>query len=73
MKNRIFWFHYNKPESSKQNKPQITLHYKKQCIILDNIIYNVPTWGHINKSQPKFVVRGRCKEIIIENKIAKII
>ena len=54
-------------------KPQITIHYNNQCIIVDNLICKVETFGHIKKSQPYFVIKGKCKEIKIDNKIATIL
>ena len=70
---KVFWFHYNKPASKKMGKPQITIHYNNQCIIVDNLICKVETFGHIKKSQPYFVIKGKCKEIKIDNKIATIL
>ena len=67
-----FFFHYNKPASKAANKPQISLHYKKTCYILDNIICKVPTQGKIRKQQPFFVMSGKYKEIIIKDNIAYI-
>lgn len=67
-----FWFHYNKPESRNAGKPKITLHHNKTCYIIDNIICNVSTEGKINKVQPLFVMRGKCKSITIINNIAYI-
>ncbi len=72
MDKRVFWFHYNKPRSSSVGKPQITIHYKKQCLIVDNLICNVSTAGHLKNSQPRFVVKGKCSNIIIKNNIAYI-
>lgn len=71
-KQYIFWFHYNKHKSVKAKKPQITLHYKNTCIILDNIVCNVKTRGKINKTQPFFVISGKTKNISINNLIATI-
>ena len=56
---KVFFYHYNKQASRKAGKPQITVHYNKTCHIVDNITCNVPTWGHIRKEQPHFVVKGK--------------
>ena len=72
MAQKVFWFHYNKPASLKANKPKITVHYNKQCLIVDNIECNVNTFGHLRKEQPKFVIKGKCKNLEIINGIAKI-
>ena len=72
MKPRVFFYHYNKPASLKAGKPQISVHYNKTCYVVDNICCGVPTWGHINKSQPRFVVKGR-GILVLSDKIATII
>lgn len=69
---RVFFFHYNKPLSKKANKPQISIHYKKQCIIVDNLVCNVKTYGTLQKTQPHFVVKGKCQSITINDRIAYI-
>lgn len=63
---KIFYFHYNKPASKKAGKPQISIHYKKTCYIVDNVDCRVPTIGKINKRQPFFVMKGKCETFIIE-------
>ena len=60
-----FWYHYNKPASQKANKPRITVHYKNCCHIVDNIVCKVNTMGHIRKTQPRFVIKGKCKKFKI--------
>jgi hypothetical protein len=65
-----FWFHYNKPASTKSGKPQITIHHKKSCIIVDNVICKVPTMGRIRKTQPRWVVAGKANDIKFENNVA---
>ncbi len=69
-KTRSFFFHFNKPASAKAKKPQISLHYHGACYIVDNIICNVPTRGHVRKSQPVFIMVGKCRSIVVENNIA---
>lgn len=68
-KDKAFWFHYNKPESLKSGKPQITLHWNGGCHILDNVICDKPTMGRIRKNQPRWVIAGRGK-VLIKDKIA---
>jgi hypothetical protein len=63
MKKKRFFFHYNKPESQRRGKPQISVHINKQCIITDNIEVLVPTEGKVNKRQPYFVMQGWANEI----------
>lgn len=69
---RAFWFHYNKPASKTVGKPQITIHYKNECIIVDNLICNVPTLGRLRKTQPHWVVAGKTRGIDIKDGIATI-
>lgn len=58
-----FFYHYNK----KENK--LTVHYRKKCIIADNIMCTVPTESKWNKQQPYIVMQGWAKEVkIISNK-----
>jgi hypothetical protein len=58
----VFWFHYNKPATAKAGKPQITVHYRNKCHIVDNLVCNVPTRGHLKKDQPRFVIKGAVPE-----------
>jgi len=66
---KSFFFHYNKPASSKLGKPQITLHYNQTCYILDNVVCKVPVSGRIRKTQPRWVMAGK-GEVVIENSVA---
>lgn len=72
MKVYRFFYHYNKPMSAKRNKPTISIHYKKQCMMVDNFVCMVPTRGKVNKQQPRFVVTGKATEITIKEGIAYI-
>lgn len=70
---RVFWFHYNKPASVKAGRPQITIHYKKACHVVDNLVCNVVTQGHIRKGeQPNFVIKGKCRGFEIKDQVAYI-
>lgn len=68
----IFWFHYNKPASQRAGKVQVSVHHKGVCHIVDNVVCKVPITGKISKTQPRFVVKGRCTQIIIQEGIAVI-
>ncbi len=68
----VFWYHYNKPASAIAGKPQVTVHFKKQCMLVDNLVCKVPTHGHIRGDQPKFVIKGKCKSIKIVDGVAHI-
>ncbi len=69
-KKRSFWFHYNKPESRKLAKPQITIHFCGVCHIVDNIICNTPTQGRIRKTQPYWVMAGKTSTLTIDCGVA---
>lgn len=58
-KPRAFWFHYNKPESRKRNRPVLTIHYKDQCILVENIECYVNVKTRVRKSQPYCVLAGK--------------
>ena len=72
LKNYSFFFHYNKPASKKAGKPIISIHFKKQCILVSNLICDVKTQGKIRKIQPFFVISGKASNIFVENNIAYI-
>ena len=55
---RIF-YHYNKPASNAAGRPQLSIHYKKQCFIVDGIECNVPTKSKIRAKQPRVVIAGK--------------
>lgn len=67
-----FWYHYNKPATQKAGKPQITLHFKNTCHIVDNIVCKVKTSGRVRKTQPRWVIAGRANQISIKDNIAEI-
>lgn len=58
MKPRVFFYHYNKPASQAAKRPQISVHYKGVCHIVDNLQVFARSQGHINKRQPYFVMKG---------------
>ena len=64
---RVFFFHYNKPASQKAKRPQISVHYKNMCTIVDNVDVRVHTHGHKNKRQPYFVMKGRARSIELKD------
>lgn len=66
-KSKVFWFHYNKPASSKAGKPQITVHQSGVCHIVDNVVVDTFISGFIRKDQPRFVLKGRGVMTIREN------
>lgn len=68
----VFFFHYNKPASARSGAPVLSLHFGKKCHLVNNIVCGVPTYGHVNKRQPRFVMKGKAKSISIVEGIAHI-
>jgi len=64
MKQKRFFFHFRKSTGD------ITLHWQKKCIPVDDIICNVPIETKWNKQQPRVVIQGFATDIRIEDKIA---
>lgn len=73
MKPRRFFIHYNKPETQRRGKVQVSVHFKNTCYIVDNVMCNVPTEGKIGKRQPLFVMCGFAQDVSIKNNIATIV
>lgn len=72
MKSKSFFIHYNKISSRIAKRPQISVHHTKKCHIVDNVVVKVPTQGRIRKSQPYFVMTGKCVSLEIIDGIAYI-
>lgn len=58
-KRYTFFYHYNKPASKAVGRPQLSIHYRKQCHIVDFIECNVPTKSKNNVKQPHVVITGK--------------
>jgi len=56
-----FFYHYR-----KQTK-RLTLHYKGECIPLDDLVCEVQTESKWNKRQPHIVMQGFAEEVTITN------
>ena len=67
MKKYRFFYHYNKKEG------KLTIHYKKQCHFVNNLICMVPTNSKWNKIQPNLVMQGYAKELRILNDVGYLI
>lgn len=64
---RRFFFHYRKSDG------KMTIHFKNQCIIVNEVNCLVPCETKRNKRQPRLVMRGFCKRILVNNKIGTIL
>jgi hypothetical protein len=71
-KDRVFFFHYNKPLSQQRGHPMISIHVANTCYAVNNLVCNVNTKGKINKRQPRFVVTGKMRRMYIEDNVAYI-
>jgi hypothetical protein len=69
MKNYRFFYHFNKHLGG------MTVHFKKECIPVKDVKCIVPCetkWNPANR-QPRLVMQGFAKEVVIKNKIAYIL
>lgn len=73
MRKKRFFIHYNKPETQRKGKVQVSVHFNKICHIVDNVVCNVESEGKVNKTQPYFVMQGKATSVIVRNNIAIII
>ena len=48
----------------------MSVHYRNQCHVVDNVVCSVPTQGKINRAQPRFVMTGRASELEIVDGVA---
>lgn len=64
-KPKRFFFHYNKPESRKQGRNVLTVHWRNSCIPVTHLKINVPIESHTQKSQPHCVMRGFANSVEI--------
>lgn len=66
MKQYRFFYHYN-----KQHK-KMSVHFRKKCLIVDDVVCNVTCESKWNKTQPNLVMRGYATDVVIENNKATI-
>lgn len=64
-----FFYHYYK------QKGKMSVHFRGTCSIVDQVQCLVPCFSKFNKKQPKLVMQGFAKEVIIPpgSKIATIV
>lgn len=66
MKKYRFFYHYNKP-----NK-KMSVHYRGQCLIVKDVLCNVPCETKWSESQPNLKMIGWASNVEIKNGIATI-
>jgi hypothetical protein len=67
-----FFLHYNKPASLTARKTKWSVHYRGVCHIVDDIVCYVPTATRRRKRQPRGVVVGRAKTVVVKAGVATI-
>jgi len=64
-KPRSFYFHFNKPETMRTGQVVVSIHYKDQCHMVNNLECFVPVKGRVRKTQPRFVMTGKAHSLEI--------
>ena len=63
------WFHYNKPESVKQGKNVLTVHWEDTCYMVNSIECEVPIETHNRKAQPRCILRGWAGSVVMQPRL----
>lgn len=53
-----FWLHYNRPATRSAGSPKMTVHYRKQCLLVDGVVCGVPIRTRNRSKQPRVVMVG---------------
>ena len=56
-----FFYHYHKQRNG------MTVHFRGKCMPCKDVTCNVPCETKWNEQQPRLVMRGFCKEVVVEN------
>ena len=67
MKKYRFFYHFNKANKA------MTVHFKKQCIVVKDVKCQVPCETKWNKTQPYLIMRGMATKVEIIDNVAYII
>jgi hypothetical protein len=73
VKQKAFWFHYNKPLSLQRKKNILTIHFDGACHFVEGLDCRVPIKTRNRKVQPRCVMAGKAVSIKVENETAVII
>ena len=60
-----FFYHYNKPESVRQDCNVLTLHWEDTCHLVNDIEVQAHTETHSQKHQPRCIMRGWAYGVLI--------
>ena len=64
MKPKRFFYHYNKPESRKQGRNIITIHWEGACHMVNGIkTFGLDVESHEQKRQPRCIMRGHATKL----------
>ena len=55
---RRFFYHYNKQQK------RMTVHWKGQCILTDEIVCKVPAETKTSDRQPQYVLQGWASDVV---------
>lgn len=65
MKNYSFFFHYNKPASLQAGTNKLSIHFRDTCHIVDGVKCDVPIGSRNKKTQPRCVMTGKAKQLVL--------
>jgi hypothetical protein len=69
-KPKRFFFHYYKAESQKQGRNVMTMHWESTCHMVNFVkTHGADIESHDQKRQPRCIMRGWAKEVIIDSGI----
>jgi len=61
MRKYRFFYHYFK------QKGKMSVHFRNQCIIVDNVECNTSCETHWQDRQPRLIMRGKAKSVTVVN------
>jgi hypothetical protein len=71
---RVFWFHFNKPESKKAGRNILTVHFGGVCHLVHDVVIATPVRSVSRTTQPRCVIRGEVSpdRFVIKKNVAYI-
>lgn len=68
----VVWFHYNKPYSRQTGEDYWSVHFRDTCYFVKSIKCGIPTFSKNNKRQPRVVMKGYARSVVIDDECAVI-
>lgn len=65
MRKYRFFYYFNKPASISADKPMWSVHFRKKCLLTENIVCHPGTMSKSNKRQPYAVMQGFSKGLFV--------